>query len=198
MLKEKLKNYNIILASGSPRRQDFFKLLDLDFTIEVREVEEIYPAKTLKTSAITDYLAQLKASAFEDLSEKDILITSDTIVWKDGRAMGKPIDKEDAQTMLLDLSGEMHEVFTSVCFTSKYFQKTINDSTKVWFKRLSKEEINYYITNYQPYDKAGSYGIQDWLGYIGIERIEGCFFNVMGLPTRLVYKTLMEIASRPF
>jgi septum formation protein len=198
MLKEKLKNYNIILASGSPRRQDFFKLLDLDFTIEVREVEEVYPAKTLKTSAITDYLAQLKASAFEDLSEKDILITSDTIVWKDDRAMGKPVDKEDAQAMLLDLSGEMHEVFTSVCFTSKNFQKTINDSTKVWFKKLSEEEINYYITNYQPYDKAGSYGIQDWLGYIGIERIEGCFFNVMGLPTRLVYKTLMEIASRPF
>ena len=198
MLKEKLKNYNIILASGSPRRQEFFRLLDLDYTTDVREVEEIYSAKTMKASAITDYLAQLKASVFEDLSEKDVLITSDTIVWKDGKAIGKPMDKEDAQTMLENLSGEMHEVFTSVCFTSKYFQKTISDTTKVWFKKLSEEEINYYITNYQPYDKAGSYGIQDWLGYIGIERIEGCFFNVMGLPTRLVYKTLMEIAARPF
>lgn len=198
MLKEKLKNYNIILASGSPRRQEFFRLLDLDFTIEVREVEEIYSAKILKTSSITDYLAQLKASAFENLSEKDLLITSDTIVWKDDRAIGKPLDKEDAKSMLQNLSGEMHIVYTSVCFTSKHFQKTINDSTKVWFKELSEEEIDYYITNYQPYDKAGSYGIQDWLGYIGIERIEGCFFNVMGLPTRLVYKTLMAIASRPF
>lgn len=198
MLKEKLKNYNIILASGSPRRQEFFRLLDLDFTTDVREVEEIYSAKTMKTSAITNYLAQLKASVFEDLSEKDVLITSDTIVWKDGKAIGKPMDKEDARTMLQNLSGEMHEVYTSVCFTSKYFQKTVSDTTKVWFKKLSEEEINYYITNYQPYDKAGSYGIQDWLGYIGIERIEGCFFNVMGLPTRLVYKTLMEIAARPF
>ncbi len=198
MLKEKLKNYNIILASGSPRRQEFFRLLDLDFTIDVREVEEVYSAQTLKKSAITDYLAQLKSSVFEDLSENDILITSDTIVWKDGAAIGKPIDKEDAKSMLKDLSGETHEVFTSVSFTSKYFQKTINDSTKVWFKTLTDEEVEYYLTNYQPYDKAGSYGIQDWLGYIGIERIEGCFFNVMGLPTRLVYKTLTEIAARPF
>ena len=100
--------------------------------------------------------------------------------------------------MLRNLSGETHEVFTSVSFTSKNFQKTINDSTKVWFKTLTDAEIEYYITNYQPFDKAGSYGIQDWLGYIGIERIEGCFFNVMGLPTRLVYKTLTEIAARAF
>jgi septum formation protein len=198
MLKEKLKDYNIILASGSPRRQDFFRLLDLDFTIDVREVEEVYSAETLKKSAITDYLAQLKASVFEDLSENDILITSDTIVWKNGAALGKPTDKEDAKLMLKGLSGKTHEVFTSVSFTSKHFQKTINDSTKVWFKTLTDEEIEYYLTNYQPYDKAGSYGIQDWLGYIGIERIEGCFFNVMGLPTRLVYKTLTEIAAESF
>jgi septum formation protein len=198
MLKEKLKDYNIILASGSPRRQDFFRLLDLDFTIDVREVEEVYSAETLKKSAITDYLAQLKASVFEDLSENDILITSDTIVWKNGAALGKPTDKEDAKLMLKGLSGKTHEVFTSVSFTSKHFQKTINDSTKVWFKTLTDEEIEYYLTNYQPYDKAGSYGIQDWLGYIGIERIEGCFFNVMGLPTRLVYKTLTEIATGTF
>ncbi|MDC1327041.1 MAG: Maf family nucleotide pyrophosphatase [Flavobacteriales bacterium] len=198
MLKKTLHNYNIILASGSPRRQEFFRLLDLDFTIDVREVEEVYSAETLKKAAITDYLAQLKASVFENLSENDILITSDTIVWKDGAAIGKPINKEDARSMLEGLSGETHEVFTSVSFTSKHFQKTINDSTKVWFKTLTEEEIEYYLTNYQPYDKAGSYGIQDWLGYIGIERIEGCFFNVMGLPTRLVYKTLMDIAARSF
>ncbi len=195
MLREKLKNYHIILASGSPRRQAFFNELDLDFTIQVKEVEEIYSLK-LKHSQITDYLSQLKASVFKDLSEKDILITSDTIVWKDGEALGKPKDFEDAKQMLQNLSGQMHEVITSVCFTSINFQKTVHDVTKVWFKNFSEEEIDYYLKNYKPFDKAGSYGIQEWLGYIGIEKIEGCYFNVMGLPTRLVYKTLSEIAER--
>ena len=194
MLREKLKNYNIILASGSPRRQAFFKELDLDFTIQVKEVEEKYNFK-LKHSKITDYLSQLKASVFIDLIEKDILITSDTIVWKDGKALGKPKDFEEAKAMLQNLSGKMHEVITSVCFTSKGFQKTVHDVTKVWFKVLSEKEIDFYIKNYKPFDKAGSYGIQEWIGYIGIEKIEGCYFNVMGLPTRLVYKTLTEIAN---
>lgn len=198
MLKEKLKNYNIILASGSPRRQQFFEELDVNFTINVKEVDEVYPAQIGGGAKITDYLAQLKASVFTELSEKDILITSDTIVWKDGKAIGKPIDKEDATQMLQNLSGSMHEVITSVCFTNKHFQKTINDTTKVWFKTLTKEEINYYLDTYQPYDKAGSYGVQEWIGYIGIDRLEGSYFNVMGLPTRLVYKTLLEIAARPF
>ncbi|MCB0466405.1 MAG: Maf family protein, partial [Aequorivita sp.] len=125
----------------------------------------------------------------------DILITSDTIVWKDGKALGKPKDFEEAKAMLQNLSGKMHEVITSVCFTSKGFQKTVHDVTKVWFKVLSEEEIDFYIKNYKPFDKAGSYGIQEWIGYIGIEKIEGCYFNVMGLPTRLVYKTLTEIAN---
>lgn len=195
MLKEILKNHTVILASGSPRRQDFFKKLDLDFIINVCEIEETYPGH-LQGSNITDFLAQLKASAFNDLSEKDILVTSDTIVWKDNRAIGKPKDAEDAKKMLQNLSGAMHEVFTSVCFTGKNFQETINDTTKVWFKELTNKEIDYYLANYKPFDKAGSYGIQDWLGYIAIDRLEGSFFNVMGLPTRLVYKTLMEIASR--
>lgn len=195
MLREKLKNYNIILASGSPRRQAFFKELDLDFTIEVKEVEETYDS-SLNHSEITDYLSQLKASVFTNLNENDILITSDTIVWKDEKALGKPKNFEEAKQMLQNLSGQMHEVITSVCFTSKDFRKTVNDITKVWFKPLSEEEIDYYLKNYKPFDKAGSYGIQEWIGYIGIEKIEGCYFNVMGLPTRLVYKTLTEIASR--
>ena len=195
MLRKKLKNHNIILASGSPRRQTFFKELDLDFTIQVKEVKETY-LSVLKRSEITDYLSQLKASVFVDLTEKDILITSDTIVWKDGKALGKPKDFEEAKDILQHLSGEMHEVITSVCFTSKDFQITVNDVTKVWFKILSEEEIDFYIKNYKPFDKAGSYGIQEWIGYIGIEKIEGCYFNVMGLPTRLVYKTLTEIANR--
>ena len=195
MLNDKLKNHNIILASGSPRRQSFFKELGLDFTIEVKEVEESYSLE-LKHSDITDYLAKLKASVFTDLNENDVLITSDTIVWKDEKALEKPKDLEQARTMLQSLSGEMHEVITSVCFTSKKFQKTVNDVTKVWFKTLSGEEIDYYINKYKPFDKAGGYGIQEWIGYIGVEKIEGCYFNVMGLPTRLVYKTLTEIANR--
>ncbi|MEZ4779150.1 MAG: Maf family nucleotide pyrophosphatase [Flavobacteriaceae bacterium] len=195
MLKEKLKNYHLILASGSPRRQHFFKELNVDFTVDVREVEEVYPPH-LQASEITDYLAQLKASAFQDISEKEIVITSDTIVWKNHKAIGKPKDFGDAVTMLQELSNDVHEVYTSVCFTSKNFQITVNDCTKVWFKKLHLEEITYYLNTCKPFDKAGSYGIQDWLGYIGVEKIEGCFFNVMGLPTRLVYKTLMEIANR--
>ncbi len=195
MLREKLKNHNIILASGSPRRHAFFKELDLDFTIQVKEVEETY-SSTLKHSEITNYLSQLKTSVFSELQINDILITSDTIVWLNGKALGKPKDFEEAKKMLRDLSGQMHEVITSVCFTSKEFQKTVNDVTKVWFKTLSEEEIDYYIKNYKPFDKAGSYGIQEWIGYIGIKKIKGCYFNVMGLPTRLVYKTLSEIADR--
>lgn len=195
MLREKLKNYKIILASGSPRRQAFFKELDLDFKIQVKEVKEIYPL-SLKHSEITNYLSQLKASVFVDLSEKDILITSDTLVWKDEKALGKPKDYEEAKEMLQDLSGAMHEVITSVCFTSKEFQETVHDVTKVWFKPLTEDEIDFYLKNYKPFDKAGSYGIQEWIGYIGIEKIEGCYFNVMGLPTRLVYKTLTQIANR--
>lgn len=195
MLREQLKNYKIILASGSPRRQHFFNELDIDFSIDVKDVEEIFPPH-LKGADITDYLAILKASAFQILEENSIVVTSDTIVWKNGKAIGKPLDREDAIAMLQNLSGEMHEVFTSVCFTSKNFQIVVNDCTKVWFKPLSISEIEYYLDTCKPYDKAGSYGIQDWLGYIGIEKLEGCFFNVMGLPTRLVYKTLMEIANR--
>ena len=194
MLREKLKNRNIILASASPRRQNFFKELDIDFKIEVREIEEVFPPE-LQKAEITNYLAELKATAFSNLNKEDILITSDTIVWKDGKAIGKPQNREEAIEMLQNLSGSMHEVFTSVCFTGSDFQRTDYDSTKVWFKDLSLEEIKYYIDTCKPYDKAGSYGIQDWLGYIGIERLEGCFFNVMGLPTRLVYKTLMELAN---
>ncbi|MCH2488887.1 MAG: Maf family nucleotide pyrophosphatase [Flavobacteriales bacterium] len=195
MLKEIVKDFSIILASGSPRRHHFFKELDLDFTIDVRQVEETYP-NHLKGAEITDYLAQLKASVFTDLKADDLLITSDTIVWKDGKAVGKPNDQNEAQAMLRSLSGNRHEVITSVCFTSTRFQETVHDRTKVWFKELSQEEIDYYLQTYTPYDKAGSYGIQEWIGYIGIDRIEGSYFNVMGLPTHLVYKTLIQLASR--
>jgi len=194
MLSEKLKNYNIILASGSPRRHHFFKEMGINFTIEVKEIEEIYP-KHLKKTDITDYLAKLKASAFTDLSEKDILITSDTIVWQHDKPIGKPKDSEDAFNMIQSFSGTMHEVFTSVTFTGKNFQETIHDTTRVWFNELNKEEISFYLNTYKPFDKAGGYGIQDWIGYIGIAKIEGSYNNVMGLPTHLVYKFLCRQES---
>ena len=143
--------------------------MDLDFTIQVKEVEEIY-SEELNRSNITDYLSRLKASVFKDLNKNDVLITSDTIVWLNGKALEKPKDFKEAKQMLQNLSGQMHEVITSVCFTSKEFQKTVNDITKVWFKKLSEEEIDFYIENYKPFDKAGSYGIQEWIGYIGIEK----------------------------
>lgn len=194
MLKNKLKSHNLILASASPRRQFLLKELDVDFRVEVRAVDESYPLD-LRPSEITTYLSRLKASVFTDLAENDILITSDTIVWHKEKVLGKPKDFEEAKAMLQELSGGMHEVFSSVCFTSKSFQKTVTDVTQVWFKKLSNEEIDYYIKTYKPFDKAGSYGIQEWIGYIGIEKIHGCYFNVMGLPLPLVYKTLTEIVQ---
>ncbi|WP_298879886.1 Maf-like protein [uncultured Polaribacter sp.] len=192
MLREKLKNYNVILASGSPRRQQFFKDLDIDFTIQLKEVEEIYP-KELKGNEITDYLANLKAAAFDDLSEKDLLITSDTIVWLNNKALGKPKDKVDAFNMLKAMSGKKHEVITSISIKSKYFQKIVNDTTIVTFNNLSNEEINYYIDNYKPYDKAGAYGIQEWIGFIAINNLEGSYFNVVGLPVHKLYQELINL-----
>jgi septum formation protein len=192
MLKEKLKNHNVILASGSPRRQQFFKELDLDFTIQLKEVEEIYP-QNLKGSEITDFLADLKAKPFTHLKENDLLITSDTIVWFDNTALGKPKDKNDAFAILKRLSGNKHEVITSISIKSKNFQTIINDTTSVYFKELSDAEINYYIKNYNPYDKAGAYGIQEWIGFIAIDKMEGSYFNVAGLPVHKLYKELMKL-----
>ena len=193
MLRQKLKDYNIILASGSPRRQEFLKTLDIDFKIQLKPVEEIYPEK-LKHSEISDYLSVLKAKPFlEDLKENDILITSDTIVWHNKQALGKPKDEQDAFDMLTSMSGKTHEVITSVCFYSKDKQQVINDITKVTFKDFSEEEIWYYINNYKPFDKAGAYGIQEWIGQIGVTNLEGSYFNVMGFPVHLVYKTLINI-----
>jgi len=195
MLKEKLKNHHLILASGSPRRQQFFKDLDLNFEIRLKSVEEIY-SKELKHFEITDFLAQLKAIPFNDeLNENDILITSDTIVWHNNEALGKPKNEQDAFNMIRSMSGQTHEVLTSVSFTSKGFQKTVNNNTRVTFKEFTDEEIWYYVKKYKPLDKAGAYGIQDWIGLIGVTNIEGSYFNVMGLPTHVVYQTLLEIVN---
>ena len=194
MLNEILKDYHVILASGSPRRQQFFKDLGLDFSIQLKEIEEIYPDH-LKAEEISNYLAQLKASAFADLQPNDILITSDTIVWHNNKALGKPKDLDEACKMIASLSNDTHEVITSVCFTTTTQKKTVFQSTKVTFKALSKEEIEYYVKTYQPLDKAGAYGIQEWIGFIGITNLEGSYFNVMGLPTHLVYEMLTTIAT---
>ena len=192
MLKQKLSKYNIILASKSPRRQQFLKDLDIQFTIQLKEIEEVYPS-TLKGAFITDFLADLKSKPFTDLKENDLLITSDTIVWLDGKALGKPKDKSDAIKTLQQLSGKMHQVITSVSIKGKNFQTIINDTTNVYFKKLTMDEITFYVENHQPYDKAGSYGIQEWIGFIGIEKIEGSYFNVMGLPVQKLYKELIKL-----
>lgn len=194
MLKEKLKNHNLILASGSPRRQQFFKELDLDFTIQLKPVDETFPDH-LQGAEITDYLAKLKAAAFTDLQATDILVTSDTIVWFNGVALNKPEDRDEAYAMIAALSGNSHQVISSVAFTTKEGQTVINDTTTVTFKELTEEEINYYIDNYQPYDKAGGYGIQEWFGYIAVTSLEGSYFNVMGMPLHKVYETLMQLAD---
>jgi septum formation protein len=196
MLKEKFKDFNIILASASPRRHAFLKSMNIDFEVRLQPVEEIYP-DDLKGIEITDYLAKLKAEAFtKELQENDILITSDTIVWLEGKAIEKPKDENDAFRMIKSLSNKTHQVMTSVCITQKSNQKIVNTITKVTFKALSDEEIWYYVNTYQPLDKAGAYGIQEWIGAIGITKIEGSYNNVVGLPTHLLYETLINIVNK--
>lgn len=186
MLRNKLNGFKIILASGSPRRQQFLRDLDIDFEIRLKEVEEVYPPH-LKADEITTYLAQLKAKAFEGtLQENELLITSDTIVWMNNQAVGKPKDYEDAFQILKNLSNATHEVITSVCFTTTHSSDILFDVTKVTFNTLSEEAIHYYLENYKPFDKAGAYGIQDWIGLTGISKIEGSYTNVVGLPTEKV------------
>jgi septum formation protein len=192
MLHKKFENTKIILASGSPRRQEFFKNLDLDFEIRLKEIEEVFP-ETLQSLEITDYLAKLKASAFDgDLLENEMLVTSDTLVWLKNEALGKPKDYDDAFAMLQKLSNQTHEVITSVCFKTKDKTEIVNDITKVTFGTLSDEAIKYYLDNYKPFDKAGSYGIQEWIGLVGITNIEGSYTNVVGLPTEKVYQYLLN------
>jgi septum formation protein len=195
MLKEKLENYTLILASASPRRQQFFKDLDLDFEIQLKHVIEEYP-QSLRHFEISDYLAQLKSLPFkENLEDQDILVTSDTIVWHNEKAIGKPRDKAEAFQIIKSFSDATHEVITSVCFTTKTTQKTVSAVTKVTFKALTDDEIHYYLEHFNPYDKAGAYGIQDWIGHVAITKIEGSYYNVMGLPTHLVYESLLEIVN---
>uniref|UniRef100_UPI00404A6C56 Maf-like protein n=1 Tax=Flavobacterium sp. TaxID=239 RepID=UPI00404A6C56 len=184
-------NYKLILASASPRRQQFFQEMGLDFDIQIKSVDEIFP-DDLRGAEITDFLAELKAKAFTDIQENEIVITSDTIVWLENKALGKPKDAAEAVAMLKSLSGKTHEVITSVCFKTAKVVTTLHEITKVTFRKLSKPMIEHYVATYKPMDKAGSYGIQEWIGLVGIEKIEGSYTNVVGLPTSLVYNFLTQ------
>jgi septum formation protein len=187
MLKN-LKEYDVILGSNSPRRKELLKGLDIDFQIVSNDVDETYPGHIVGVD-IPVYLARKKAESYR-LTEKDLLITADTIVWFHGEVYGKPPDKDAARQMLRTLSGNMHQVVTGVCIRTLHRQKVFHAVSDVYFSRFSEEEINYYLEHYQPYDKAGSYGVQEWIGYVGVERIEGSYYNVMGLPIQRLYKEL--------
>jgi len=185
-----LKGKHLILASGSPRRQQLLRGLDLDFEIKLREVDESFDA-SLKREEVALYLAKLKADQFRhDLPPNTIVLTSDTTVYLDGDILNKPADRAEAIAMLLRLSGKTHTVITAVCLLSAWKEVLFHDETMVTFSRISAEEAAYYVDQYRPYDKAGAYGAQDFIGYIAIERLEGSYYNVMGLPVHKVYQAL--------
>jgi septum formation protein len=198
MLSDILKKYKIILASQSPRRKYLLTELGLKFEVRPPEViEESYP-KYLANEAIALYLAELKAESFRNRIHPDeIIISADTIVVMNDKVYGKPANYEDSVNMLSELSGRMHHVYTGVCMYSSLKQHSFFDETKVFFRELTREEIDYYIATCHPFDKAGSYGAQDWIGYTGIVRIEGSYFNVMGLPVHKLYQEL-ELFIRDF
>jgi len=190
MFLQNLEKYEIILASKSPRRQQLLTDLGLKFSVQSMDIPEEFP-ENLGMNEVPVYLAELKAEAFRpQLKTNQLVITADTIVWLDGKVLGKPVDYDDGFRMLKDLSGKKHQVITGVCLLSDEKKVSFYTSTDVWFKELSDEEIHYYLEHYQPYDKAGAYGIQEWIGYVGIYHIEGSFFNVMGLPVQSVYEHL--------
>ncbi len=186
-----LSKYNIILASNSPRRKELLAGLDIPFEVKtLPDIDESFP-ENLSGLEIPVYIAQAKANAYKQfLEETNLLITADTIVWLDNKVYGKPVDASDAFSMLKALSGKTHEVITGVCLTTQEKQVVFSAVSKVKFAILEDVEIQYYIEKYKPYDKAGSYGVQEWIGYIGVESLEGSFYNVMGLPVRLLYQHL--------
>ncbi|UUV22842.1 Maf family nucleotide pyrophosphatase [Paenimyroides aestuarii] len=191
MLQEKYNDYQIILASNSPRRKQFLTDLGLTFTINPANVNEAYPSH-LKGKDIALYIAQQKASVFNNLQANELVITCDTIVWIDGVALGKPENSADAKQMLQQLSGKTHEVISAVCIKSNQKEQLFYDVTKVSFNTLNPSDIAYYVETFQPFDKAGSYGIQEWIGLVGIEKINGSYTNVVGMPMEKLYKELMK------
>lgn len=189
---QNIKAYKIILASKSPRRKQLLEELGIKFEVKTIDTDESYPAELL-TDKIAEYLAIKKATPFKkNIDEQTLVITADTIVAIDNEVLGKPANYNEAFSMLTKLSGKAHLVSTGVCITSKHKNKSFTSSTKVFFKTLTKVEIDHYIKQYQPFDKAGAYGIQEWIGFIAVERIEGSYFNVMGLPVQRLYEELCD------
>lgn len=185
----------IILASQSPRRQELLKGLHIPFTVKNIEVEEHYP-EHLQAEEIPLYLAELKAKAYIAACDSNtLIITADTIVWLQNRVLGKPKDIEEAKAMLRTLSGKTHTVYTGVCLYTQAKQRSFAVATQVRFAQLSEADIEHYVEQYQPLDKAGAYGIQEWIGYIGVEHINGSYFNVMGLPVQRLYRELKRFGA---
>ena len=195
-LKDNIKHLKVKLASKSPRRQELLgKIID-DFEIVNKEIEEIYP-ENLEISNVASYLANLKAKSYKNEAQKnELYITADTVVVYNNEVLGKPNSKKDGVNMLKKLSGNTHHVYTGLSLLLNEEISSFCDVTKVTFYKLKKEEINYYLDYYNPIDKAGSYGIQDWMGYVGIKKIEGDFFNVMGLPLHRLYREIEKIISK--
>lgn len=191
---ENLNKYRIILASNSPRRKELLSGLGIQYEVKtLPDIDESYP-EGLDGMEIPAYIARSKADAYRSVMQPDeLIITADTIVWLDGKVMGKPMDAEEAREMLRSLSGQTHQVITGVCLTTAVYQKAFATMTDVTFATLSEEEITYYVERYSPMDKAGSYGIQEWIGFIGVESISGSYFNVMGLPIQRLYTELKKL-----
>lgn len=191
---ENLNKYKIILASNSPRRKELLSGLGVDYEVKtMSDVDESYP-DGLSGDEIAGYIARGKAEAYRSLIQADeLVITADTIVWLDGTVMGKPKDEEEAMNMLRQLSGKTHQVITGVCLTTASMQKTFATVTDVTFAALTEDEISYYVTRYRPMDKAGSYGVQEWIGFVGVENLSGSYFNVMGLPIQRLYTELKKL-----
>lgn len=193
---DNIKDYKIILASASPRRRELLAGLDLDFLVKsLPDVDESFP-ETLSGGEIPLYISKKKADAYlPSMADDELVITADTIVWLDGKALGKPVDEADARRMLHNMSGKTHAVFTGVTITTKNEQRSFVAQSNVSFAVLNDDEVDYYIQKYKPMDKAGAYGAQEWIGYIGMENIEGSYFNVMGLPVQRLYSELKKIKS---
>lgn len=191
---DNLKKYKVILASNSPRRKELLAGLVVDYEVRtLPDVDESYP-ETLQGADIPLYIAKEKADAYVAMMQPgELIITADTIVWLDGKVLGKPRDKEDALQMLRTMSGRTHEVFTGVCITTTDWQRSFTAQTEVRFATLSEEEIAYYVDNFQPMDKAGAYGVQEWIGFIGVENISGSYYNIMGLPVQKLYRELLKV-----
>lgn len=195
MITDEINKYRIILASRSPRRRQLLSELGLRFEVVTRNWEEEYPSH-LKGEEIALYIAENKAESFrKDIKQNELIITADTIVWSNDRVLDKPVSEKDALEILHAISGNTHEVITGVCLLSSEKKKSFCSCTRVTFDNLTDEELIYYIRNYRPYDKAGAYGIQEWIGLSACSRIEGSYFNVMGLPVHQVYRELAEFVS---